>query len=83
MSDFLKPLAKEEEAHYNVLNKENIEFLMNRYNKSNRWVIADMIRRAAVPLPGQEGHDFGDRAHGTRKWKMSVTGLPMRSPTWA
>ena len=62
MSDFLKPLAKEEEAHYNVLNKENIEFLMNRYNKSNRWVIADMIRRARYHFPDRKAMIFGDKS---------------------
>jgi fatty-acyl-CoA synthase len=62
MSDFLKPLGKEEEAHYNVLNKENIEFLMNRYNKTNRWVIADMVRRARYHFPDRKAMIFGDKS---------------------
>ncbi|MGO9569347.1 MAG: acyl-CoA synthetase [Desulfomonilaceae bacterium] len=68
MSDFLKPLAKEEEAHYNVLNKENIEFLMNRYNKTNRWVIADMVRRARYHFPERKAMIFGDKS--LTYWEM-------------
>jgi len=45
------PLTEEEKKRYNVINKENLEFLMNRYNKVNRWVIADMIRRSAYHYP--------------------------------
>jgi fatty-acyl-CoA synthase len=41
------PLTEKEKACYNVINKENLEYLMDRYNKVNRWVIADMIRRSA------------------------------------
>ncbi len=45
------PLTEEEKKRYNVINKDNLEFLMNRYNKVNRWVIADMIRRSAYHYP--------------------------------
>ncbi len=45
------PLTEEEKKRYNVINKENLEFLMNRYNRVNRWVIADMIRRSAYHYP--------------------------------
>jgi hypothetical protein len=30
------PLTQEESARYNVVNKDTIEFLKNRYNKVNR-----------------------------------------------
>jgi fatty-acyl-CoA synthase len=62
MTEFLDPLTKEEEARYNVLNKENVEFLMNRYNKSNRWVIADMFRRACYHFPDRKAVIFGDKS---------------------
>ena len=47
MSEIWKPLTEYEKKSYNTLDKENIEFLMDRYNKVNRWVIADMIRRSS------------------------------------
>lgn len=47
----LKPLAEAEKARYNSLSKENIEFLLNRYNRVNRWVIADMVRRSSYHYP--------------------------------
>ncbi len=46
-----KPLTEAEKLHYNSLNKENVEFLLNRYNKVNRWVIADIIRRSRYHYP--------------------------------
>ncbi|MBP8986083.1 MAG: acyl-CoA synthetase [Syntrophobacterales bacterium] len=62
MSGFLKPLTEEEKARYNVINKENIEFLMDRYNRVNRWVIADMIRRSAYHYPDKKALIFQDSA---------------------
>jgi len=38
-------LSAEDKSRYSILNKENLDYLMNRYNRVNRWVIADMIRR--------------------------------------
>ncbi len=61
MTDFLPPLSEEEKTGYNFLNRETIEFLRNRYNKTNRWVIADMIRRAAYHFPDKKAVIFGDR----------------------
>ena len=61
MVDLWQPLGEEENQHYQVVNKENIEFLMDRYNKVNRWVIADMIRRSAYHFPDKAALIFGDR----------------------
>ncbi len=61
MSDLSIPLTDEEKARYSVLNKENLEFLMNRYNKVNRWVIADMIRRSSYHYPDKKALIFGDK----------------------
>ncbi len=62
MSGFLKPLTEEEKTRYNVINKENLEFLTNRYNKVNRWVIADMIRRSAYHYPDKKALIYRDKA---------------------
>ncbi|RLB01605.1 MAG: acyl-CoA synthetase [Deltaproteobacteria bacterium] len=62
MEKFSKPLTEEEKQRFSVINKENIEFLMNRYNKTNRWVIADMIRRSAYRYPGKKAVIFGDKS---------------------
>jgi fatty-acyl-CoA synthase len=56
-----KALTEEEKARFSVINKENIEFLMDRYNKTNRWVIADMIRRSAYHYPDKKAMIFGDK----------------------
>ncbi len=61
MSDFSGPLTAEEMEHFNALNKENLEFLMNRYNRSNRWVIADMIRRSRYHYPDKKAIIYGDK----------------------
>lgn len=55
------PLTEENKACYKVINKENLDFLMNRYNKMNRWVIADMIRRSAYRYPDKPALIFGDK----------------------
>ncbi len=55
------PLTEEDKARYKVIDKENLEFLMNRYNKENRWVIADMIRRSAYRYPDKPALIFGDK----------------------
>ncbi|WP_372678973.1 acyl-CoA synthetase [Desulfosarcina sp.] len=56
-----KPMNDEQKSRFNVLNKENLEFLMNRYNRVNRWVIADMIRRTAYHTPDKTAIIFGDK----------------------
>jgi len=61
MVDF-KPLTEVEKVRFSVINKENIEFIMDRYNKTNRWVIADMIRRSAYHYPDKKAMIFGDKS---------------------
>jgi fatty-acyl-CoA synthase len=56
-----QPLTNDEKERYSVLNKENLEFLMNRYNRVNRWVIADMIRRSSYHYPDKTALIFGDK----------------------
>ena len=62
MEGFLKPLTEEEKRHFSVINEENVKFLMDRYNKINRWVIADMIRRSAYHYPDKKAIIFGDKS---------------------
>jgi fatty-acyl-CoA synthase len=50
-----------DEARFNSINRENIEYLMNRYNKVNRWVIADMIKRSAYHFPDKPALIFQGR----------------------
>ena len=61
MSEIWKPLMESEKQRYNTLNKENIEFLMDRYNKVNRWVIADMIRRSSYHYPDKKAVIFQNK----------------------
>ena len=54
-------LSAEERQRYQAINEENLEFLMDRYNRVNRWVIADMIRRSAYHYPDKTALIFEDR----------------------
>ena len=54
-------MTDHEKARFNMLNKENLEFLMDRYNRVNRWVIADMVRRTAYHYPGKAAVVFNDK----------------------
>jgi fatty-acyl-CoA synthase len=60
MSRISNPLADTEKARYDTLNPENLAFLMKRYNRVNRWVIGDMIRRSAYHYPDKKALIFGD-----------------------
>lgn len=53
-------VSEQEKARFSTLNKENLEFLMDRYNRVNRWVIADMVRRTAYHYPDKAALIFGD-----------------------
>ena len=55
-------LSAKDKARYSTLNEENIDFLMQRYNRVNRWVIADMIRRSAYHYPDKTAVVFGGRS---------------------
>ncbi|HAJ27776.1 MAG TPA: acyl-CoA synthetase [Syntrophus sp. (in: bacteria)] len=61
MGNILPPLTEEEKKRFTVINKENLEYLMNRYNKVNRWVIADMIRRSAYHYPDKAAIIYKDK----------------------
>ncbi len=56
------PMTDAQKARFNVLNEENLDFLMDRYNRVNRWVIADMIRRTAYHNPDKVAIIFGDKS---------------------
>lgn len=54
-------LTEEDKNRYGFLNKDNIEFLMTRYNRINRWVIADMLRRTRYHFPDKTALIFKDK----------------------
>ncbi|MBI9074236.1 MAG: acyl-CoA synthetase [Desulfatibacillum sp.] len=58
----LKPMLAEDQLRYNTLNKENVDFLMERYNRVNRLVIADMVRRSAYHYPDKKAVIFGEKS---------------------
>ena len=54
--------ATDDQAVFSRLDKESIDHLMERYNRVNRWVIADMIRRTSYHFPDKVGLIFEDKA---------------------
>ncbi len=54
-------LSVEDRSRYSLINKRNLEFLMKRYNRVNRWVIGDMIRRSAYRYPDKPAVVYRDR----------------------
>ena len=54
-------LSEMDKERYSVINSENIEFFMNRYNRINRWVIADMIRRSRYHFPDKISLVFNEK----------------------
>ncbi len=55
------PLTADEKNRYTEINRENLDFLMNRYNQVNRWVIADMIRRSRYHYPDKVALIYNDQ----------------------
>jgi fatty-acyl-CoA synthase len=54
------PMQAEEKSRYSTLNRENIDFLMERYNRVNRLVIADMVRRSSYHFPDKTALIFNE-----------------------
>ncbi len=54
------PLTESERALYGKLDRESVDFLMTRYNRVNRWVIADLLRRSAHHTPDKTALVSGD-----------------------
>lgn len=44
-------LSEEERKHFFVFSEQSVRFLRKRYNRANRWVVADLIRRSAYRYP--------------------------------
>ncbi|MFH0784804.1 MAG: acyl-CoA synthetase [Pseudomonadota bacterium] len=55
-----EPLSTEDKLRYSTISPENIDFIMNRNNRINRWVVADMIRRTRYHYPDKTALVFGD-----------------------
>ncbi len=60
MTNLSQKLGEQDQARYHTINKENIEFIMERNNHVNRWVIADMLRRTAYHYPDKNALIFND-----------------------
>lgn len=54
------PLSEQDKLRYSTISPENIDFIMNRNNRINRWVIADMIRRTRYHYPDKNALIFND-----------------------
>lgn len=54
------PLSDRDKERYSTINRENIDFIMTRNNRINRWVIADMIRRTRYHFPDKTALVFND-----------------------
>ncbi|RZN69130.1 MAG: acyl-CoA synthetase [Candidatus Methanolliviera hydrocarbonicum] len=52
---------------FNELNRENIERLHERYNRLNRFVIADFVRRSAYRYPDKPAIIFRDKRYTYRE----------------
>ena len=53
MSSSLKLLTEYEKNLYYSINKESIDFVRFRYNKTNRWVVADIVKRISRRYPNK------------------------------
>lgn len=60
MKNSRNQLNEQDKSRYHTINKENIEFIMERNNHVNRWVIADMLRRTAYHYPDKTALVFND-----------------------
>lgn len=60
MASLSSPLSQQDKERYNIINKENIDFIMERNNSINRWVIADMLRRTSYHYPDKSALIFND-----------------------
>lgn len=60
MPHITPPLSNADKERYNLINKENIEFIMERNNRTNRWVIADMLKRSSYHFPDKTALVFNE-----------------------
>jgi fatty-acyl-CoA synthase len=54
------PLTAAEQDRFHRLDAASIDFLMTRYNRVNRWVVADMLRRTSYHFPDKTALIFGE-----------------------
>ena len=47
----MNPISEIDKQRFMNINDDNLNYLRSRYNKVNRWVIADLIRRSAYRYP--------------------------------
>lgn len=56
----LQELTEEQKKYYSEINDVSLKFLRKRYNKINRWVIADLLKRSAYRYPDKRALIFKD-----------------------
>lgn len=54
------PLKEQDRQKFYSITKENVLFLRERYNKINRWVIGDILKRSAYHFPSKKALIFKD-----------------------
>ncbi len=57
----MNAFTEEDKKRFSTVTKENIQFLRDRYNRVNRWVIADTIRRSSYHYPDKTALIYGDK----------------------
>lgn len=56
----MNPISEIDKQRFMNINDDNLNYLRSRYNKVNRWVIADLIRRSAYRYPDKPALLFRD-----------------------
>lgn len=57
----MQPLLPEELCLFDELTEESVRFFHRRYNRVNRWVVADLLRRGRYHQPDRTALIFKDR----------------------
>ena len=57
----LPKMSQRDKERFFALTDENLDYIRTRYNRINRWVIGDMVRRSAYRYPDKPALIFGDR----------------------
>ncbi len=57
----LPKMSQRDKERFFALTDENMDYIRTRYNRINRWVIGDLVRRSAYRYPDKPALIFGDR----------------------
>ncbi len=53
-------ISKDLKGRFYSITEENVNYLLNHYNKINRWVISDLLKRSAYHYPDKIALRFKD-----------------------